>query len=93
MGTTRTTKIIRRNRKPSEEALENRKIFNQSQKLIRDAVSKGFQSIPAIADATGLQSNIVTYVLMTMRKYGEITEKGPDDRNEYFFYEMKEANS
>ncbi len=92
MGTTKTTKILRETRKPPEKALENRKLFTERQKLITNSLANGLQSIPDIAKESGLEPEVVTYVMMSMRKYGEVTEIGPDEMNEYFLYQLKPKN-
>jgi hypothetical protein len=94
MGSTRTTKILRETRKPSVQAQEARKLFDQRKKLIKDALAKDIHTVPAIAAECGLEPFIVTYVLMTLRKYGEVIETGLDDMNEYYEYQLiKEVKS
>ena len=38
---------------------------------------------------TGIKTDIITYYLMSLRKFGEIESGDPDDLDEYFYYSLK----
>ena len=57
-------------------------------KLIREILRQGPQTIPSIATTTGLDSKVVVWHLMAMRKYGEVVE-GPE-AGDYCTYRLKE---
>jgi hypothetical protein len=46
-------------------------------------------TVPEIAEATGLASHIVMWNIMTMRRYGEVSETGR--KGAYFLYATSES--
>jgi predicted transcriptional regulator len=69
---------------------EKRKAYNDVRKKIKKALAEGPKTIPQIATETGIPSHIITYTLMTCRKYGEIETGEPDDMDEYYYYQLKQ---
>ncbi len=47
------------------------------------------KTIPEIAKALEIKSDIITYNLMTMNKYGVVEAVGLDDDDEYYYYKLK----
>ncbi|MEA3445503.1 MAG: hypothetical protein U9R19_12355 [Bacteroidota bacterium] len=86
----KTINYIKEKRTVSEKVKESRKEFARIKKLIISALKDGPKSIPQIAKETGLQLDVVTYNLMTLRKYGEIEAGEIDDMDEFFIYELKQ---
>lgn len=76
----------------SDDLKEKLKIFNKNKGLIRKTLCDISKSIPTIAEDTGISSDNVTYVLMSMLKNGEIEVDGVDDEDEYYFYKLKPEN-
>jgi len=89
MGKTKTIDIIKQKREPSKKALESRKAFTKIRKAIITALKEGQKTIPQLSEATGLDKATLMYHVMSLRKYGEITEVGIDDMDEYYIYELK----
>ncbi|MBE0661858.1 MAG: hypothetical protein IH597_05255 [Bacteroidales bacterium] len=85
---TRTIDVIKQQRQVPELAKQRRKAFADMRKTIRTALEDEPKTIPELAAATGLQVGDLTYYLMTMRKYGEVTVGQVDDDDEYFYYEL-----
>ena len=85
----RTIDYIKTIRTVSEETKAKRKEYARIRKIILKELEDGDKSIPQIAEATGLPLDIVTYNLMTLRKYGEIDTGEIDDMDEYFSYKLK----
>ncbi|MBN1165111.1 MAG: hypothetical protein JXB45_11070 [Candidatus Krumholzibacteriota bacterium] len=56
---------------------------------IKKALRSGAKTIPQISAETSLPPDQITYHLMCMRKFGEIQAGDPDDRDEYYYYELK----
>ncbi len=77
----------------NELAREGSKTFKEYRKRIHKSIESEPKSIPQIACETGLPLNIVTYHLMTCRKYGSIEVEGIDDKDEYFLYRLKNTGS
>lgn len=86
----KTIDIIKEKRTVSEEVKEKRKKFAGIKKLILNALKEGPKSIPQIAEETNLSQDIVTYHLMTLRKYGDIETGEIDDMDEYFSYKISQ---
>jgi len=53
-------------------------------------LKEGDYTIPELAAKTGLPLEIVTYNLMTLRKYGDVITGELDDMDEYFYYKLKQ---
>ncbi len=88
----KTIDHIKEKRTVSEELKEKRKEDNRINKLILKALESGPKTIPRIAGETGLAEDIVTYYLMTLRKYGKLETGEIDDMDEYFNYKLKQKN-
>ena len=68
---------------------ERMKEFRRIKKMILEALKPDPMTIPEIAEKTGLRKDIVTYNLMTLRKFGEIETDRVDDMDEYYYYRIK----
>lgn len=53
---------------------------------ILESIKEEAKTIPQISNETGIKSDLVTYEVMTMNKYGIIHPDGLDDMDEYFLY-------
>ena len=85
----KTIDIIKQKRKVSESVKEKMKEFNRIKKLILKTLETEEKTIPQIAQETGLESDIVTYYLMTLQKYGSVEAGDVDDMDTYYFYKLK----
>jgi len=81
---------MKEKRTVSEELKEKRKEFARIKKLILKSLEDGPKTIPQIAELTDLPPDIVTFNLMTLRKYGEIETGEIDDMDEFFSYKIKQ---
>jgi len=90
MKTVKTIDIIKEKRSVPDSLKEKRKAYNDVRKKIKKALAEGPKTIPQIANETGIPSHIITYTLMTCRKYGEIETGEPDDMDEYYYYQLKQ---
>ena len=57
-------------------------------KRLKGALADGPHTVPEVAAATGVDSKVVLWHLMAMKKYGEIVEG--EERDCYFEYALKE---
>ena len=80
---------MKEKRTVSEELKEKRKEFARIKKLILKSLEDGPKTIPQIAELNDLPPDIVTFNLMTLRKYGEIETGEIDDMDEFFTYKLK----
>ncbi len=85
----KTIDHIKQKRTVPGELKKSRKEDVRIKKLITKALKSEPRTIPRIAKETGLPAGVVTYHLMTLRKYGEIEVDRIDDMDEYFFYKLK----
>ena len=85
----KTIDIIKQKRTVPEEVKEKRKEFVRIKKLILKALETGEKTIPQISKEIELPLEVVTYHLMSLRKFYEIDEGEIDDMDEYFFYKLK----
>ena len=82
----RTIDHMKQQREVPAAVRERVKEFNRIKKTILKALTSGRMTIPRLAEETGLAQEVVTYHLMTMRKYGAVEVDGVDDMDEYYFY-------
>ena len=85
----RTARALRerRGKVPSEIVAENQ-ARNQVRKRIVEALGRGPQTVPELAEATGLPGGEVLWHLMAMKKYGKLTEG--QQRDDYYEYALNE---
>lgn len=85
----KTIDIIKQKRTVDETVKEKSKEYIRVKKLIKKALEESEKTIPEISKETGLTQEVVTYYLMTMRKFHEVIEGEIDDMDEYFYYKLK----
>lgn len=84
-----TIKQIKELREVPGAVLERMKEFRRIKKAILEALKPEPMTIPEIAEKTGLEKDLVTYHLMTLRKFGEVETDRADDLDEYYYYRIK----
>lgn len=83
-----TLKALRTRRKDSvAEARAKVKTQNKEVGLIKKALAEGPATVPALAQATGLDSPKVLYYIASMMKYGQVVEE--ELEGDYFRYGLK----
>jgi predicted transcriptional regulator len=85
----RTIDIIKKTRSVAAEVKDNLKTTGSIKKMILKSLETGPRTIPQIAEDIGLEHHIVTYYLMTLRKYGKIEVDHLDDMDEFYLYRLK----
>ncbi|MDX9848445.1 MAG: hypothetical protein RBT74_15800 [Tenuifilaceae bacterium] len=85
----KTIDIIKQKRSASESAKQHMKEFNSMKKKILATMESEHKSIPEIAKETELTTDVVTYYLMTLQKYGFVEVSELDDMDEYYYYKLK----
>ncbi len=86
----KTIDVMKEKRRVSPEVKERIKAFNKLKKLILKSLASGEKTIPEIAKEIELDSDLITYNLMTLLKYGFIEAGEIDDDDEYYYYKLKE---
>ena len=87
--TRRTVDLVKKERKVSAAARDNLKQFNRMKRSIRQVLEEGPKTIPELADKLGIDTAEATYYIMSLRKYGLVTEGEQDEMDEYFYYQLK----
>jgi len=90
MKTSKTIDHIKKIRTVSDEVKAKRKEFNRIKKLIVKALDSEPETIPQLAKEIDLSIDVITFHLMTLRKYGDVETGEIDDMDEYFFYKLKQ---
>ena len=84
-----TVKYMKEKYTVSEEAKSRSKKFIKLKKTILNTLKSGNKSIPQISKETDLSLGIVTYYLMTLRRYGFIAETGETTDDDYHLYKLQ----
>lgn len=84
----KTIDVIKSKRKVPDDLKAMVKEYNRIKKAIISALKEGSKTIPQVAKETGLLPEVVTYHLMTLRKYGDIEADEIDDMDEYYYYKL-----
>ena len=84
----KTIDIIKEKRTVPEALKSRVKEVNKIKRAIKNALKEEPKTIPQIAQETKLPQDIITYYLMTMRKFGELETDEIDDMDEYFTYKL-----
>ena len=62
--------------------------FERIKNAITAALESGPKSIPEVASAVNLPLPVVTYYIMSLKKFGQVTVGDLDENDEYYFYEL-----
>ena len=76
----------------SDEVKEKVKEFARIKRAILKALETGPKTIPETAEITGMPLPVVTYNLMSCRKYGLIEETKNVTEDDYYVYELKKKD-
>ena len=77
------------NDEEEETTVLKMKEYPQLWKNILETINGGKKNIPELVQHLGVDSEIVTYHLMTMNKYGVVMADGMDDKEAYYYYKIK----
>lgn len=70
------------------EVVARSRAQSQLRRRIVDALRRGPQTVPQIAEATGLPPDQLLWHLMAMKKYGKVVEGEP--RGDYYEYALSQ---
>ena len=85
----KTIDEMKKQREVPRAVRERVKRYAKIRKAILGELKSEPMTIPRIAERTGLEQEVVTYHLMTLRKFGEVETDRMDDMDEYYFYRIK----
>ncbi|TSA28726.1 MAG: MarR family transcriptional regulator [Bacteroidetes bacterium] len=86
----KTIDIIKGKHVVPEALRQHHKDYLRLRREIRQALQEGPATIPEIAIKTGIPSDQTLYMVMTLRKFGEVETGELDDSDAYFYYKLKE---
>jgi len=90
-GKTLTVDLMKKKVVVKKDLLEKVKEDNKKKNAILNALKDGPKTIPEISKLTGLQTSVVTWWLMTLRKYGAVVEVGEVGDDFFYKYKLKEV--
>ena len=85
----KTIDIMKEKRKVSDTVKDSIKAFNKLKKQLIKALESGEKTIPELSQELEIDSDVITYNLMTLLKYGFIEVGELDDDDEYYYYKLK----
>ncbi len=86
----KTAKFLKETRTIPKAVTERLKYFTKTKRQLIKALKEGEKTVPELSEITGLPRDEVMFQLMSLLKYGNIEASGMDDRDEYFFYKVKD---
>ncbi len=86
----KTAKYLKEKRPVPKEVTEQLKYYTKTKKLLLNALKEKEKTVPQLADELKLPKDEVLFQLMSLQKYGFVETGEIDDRDEYFYYKIKE---
>ena len=83
-----TVTLMKEKRTVPDEVKEKSKKFVRMRKAIKASLKEGSKTIPQLAEEMKLPTDVVTYYVMSLRKFGDIAVGELDDDDEYYSYEL-----
>jgi predicted transcriptional regulator len=87
---TLTVDILKKKVVVKKELLDKVKEDTKIRTAILNAMKDGPKTIPEISKLTGLPTPLVTWWVMSLRKYGAVVEEG-EPSEDYYKYKLKEG--
>jgi len=83
-----TVTLMKEKRTVPDEVKEKSKKFVRIRKAIKASLKEGPKNIPQLVEEMKLPTDVVTYYVMSLRKFGDIAVGELDDDDEYYSYEL-----
>jgi len=83
-----TAILLKEKRAVPDEVKEKSKKFVRMRKAIKASLKEGPKSIPQLVEEMKLPTDVVTYYVMSLNKFGDITVGELDEDDEYYSYEL-----
>jgi hypothetical protein len=83
-----TAILLKEKRTVPDEVKEKSKKFVRMRKAIKASLKEGPKSIPQLVEEMKLPTDVVTYYVMSLRKFGDIAVGELDEDDEYYSYEL-----
>ena len=83
-----TVTLLKEKRTVPDEVKEKSKKFVRMRKAIKASLKEGPKSIPQLVEEMKLPTDVVTYYVMSLNKFGDIAVGELDEDDEYYSYEL-----
>jgi len=83
-----TVTLMKEKRTVPDEVKEKSKKFVRMRKAIKASLKEGPKSIPQLVEEMKLPTDVVTYYVMSLNKFGDIAVGELDEDDEYYSYEL-----
>jgi hypothetical protein len=83
-----TVTLMKEKRTVPDEVKEKSKKFVRMRKAIKASLKEGPKSIPQMVEEMNLPTDVVTYYVMSLNKFGDIAVGELDEDDEYYSYEL-----
>ncbi len=83
-----TVTLMKEKRTVPDEVKEKSKKFVRIRKAIKASLKEGPKNIPQLVEEMKLPTDVVTYYVMSLRKFGDIAVGELDEDDEYYSYEL-----
>lgn len=83
-----TVTLMKEKRTVPDEVKEKSKKFVRIRKAIKASLKEGPKTIPQLVEEMKLPTDVVTYYVMSLRKFGDIAVGELDEDDEYYSYEL-----
>ena len=84
----KTITFMKEKRTVPNEVKEKSKKFIRMRKAIKASLKEGPKTIPQLVEETNLPTDVLTYYVMSLQKFGDIAVGDLDEDDEYYFYEL-----
>ena len=83
-----TVTLLKEKRTVPDEVKEKSKKFVRMRKAIKASLKEGAKSIPQLVEEMKLPTDVVTYYVMSLNKFGDIAVGELDEDDEYYSYKL-----
>ena len=85
-----TVTLMKEKRTVPDTVKEKSKKFVRMRKAIKASLKEGPKTIPQLVEEMNLPTDVLTYYVMSLQKFGELAVGDLDENDEYYFYELPE---
>ncbi|MBE9512325.1 MAG: hypothetical protein IMY71_15745 [Bacteroidetes bacterium] len=83
-----TVTLMKEKRTVPDEVKEKSKKFVRMRKAIKASLKEGPKTIPQMVEEMNFPTDVMTYYVMSLQKFGDITVGDLDEDDEYYFYKL-----
>lgn len=83
-----TAILLKEKRTVPDEVKEKSKKFVRMRKAIKASLKEGPKTIPQLVEEMNLPTDVLTYYVMSLQKFGDIAVGDLDENDEYYSYEL-----